>query len=147
MGTSFASTTAVENVADQACAYDIPGVVVDGNDILAAYEVVREARERALAGHGPTLVECKTYRHRGHSTFDRNAYRTQQEIAEWMAKDPIPRFERVLRDQGILDDEFVAQIASEVGREVDEAEAFAVNSPEPPPEMAVELVLAQKEVN
>ena len=146
MGTSFASTTAVENIADQACAYDMPGVVVDGNDVIAVYEVVREARERALAGDGPTLIECKTYRHRGHSTFDRNAYRTQQEMAEWMAKDPIPRFERELREQGILDDERVAQIAREVGHRIDEAEAFAVNSPEPPPEAALDLVFAQGEV-
>ena len=97
MGTSFASTSAVENVADRACAYDIPGVTVDGNDVLAAYKAVREARERALVGEGPTLVECKTYRHRGHSTFDRNAYRTQREIAEWMSRDPIQRFEQVER--------------------------------------------------
>jgi pyruvate dehydrogenase E1 component alpha subunit len=147
MGTSFASTTAVDNIADQACAYDMPGVLVDGNDVVAVYEAVHEARERALADDGPTLIECKTYRHRGHSTFDRNAYRTQQEIAEWMARDPIPRFERDLLDQGILDDERVAQIASEVGQIVDEAEAFAINSPEPPPEAALDLVLAPREVN
>jgi pyruvate dehydrogenase E1 component alpha subunit len=147
MGTSFASTTAVDNIADQACAYDMPGVLVDGNDVVAVYEAVHEARERALADDGPTLIECKTYRHRGHSTFDRNAYRTQQEMAEWMARDPIPRFERDLLDQGILDDERVAQIASEVGQIVDEAEAFAINSPEPPPEAALDLVLAPREVN
>lgn len=145
MGTSFASTTAVANVADQACAYDMPSVIVDGNDVIAVYEVVREARERALSGDGPTLIECKTYRHRGHSTFDRNAYRTQQEIAEWMARDPILRFERDLREQGLLDDERVAQIADEVGQVVDSAEAFASNSPEPPPEAALELVFAQGE--
>jgi pyruvate dehydrogenase E1 component alpha subunit len=147
MGTSFASTTAVDNIADQACAYDMPGVLVDGNDVVAVYEAVHEARERALADDGPTLIECKTYRHRGHSTFDRNTYRTQQEMAEWMARDPIPRFERDLLDQGILDDERVAQIASEVGQIVDEAEAFAINSPEPPPEAALDLVLAPREVN
>jgi pyruvate dehydrogenase E1 component alpha subunit len=147
MGTSFASTTAVDNIADQACAYDMPGVLVDGNDVVAVYEAVHEARERALADDGPTLIECKTYRHRGHSTFDRNAYRTQQEMAEWMARDPIPRFERDLLDQGILDNERVAQIASEVGQIVDEAEAFAINSPEPPPEAALDLVLAPREVN
>ena len=146
MGTSFVSTTAVENIADQAGSYNMPGVVVDGNDVIAVYEVVCEARERALAGEGPTLIECKTYRHRGHSTFDRNAYRTQQEIAEWMERDPIPRFERELREQGILDDARVAGIAAETEQEMDDAEAFAINSPEPPPEAALALVLAQGEV-
>jgi TPP-dependent pyruvate/acetoin dehydrogenase alpha subunit len=146
MGTSFTSTTAVDNVADQACAYDIPGQVVDGNDVLATYEAVRQARARALAGEGPTLIECKTYRHRGHSTFDRNAYRTPQEMADWLARDPIQRFERVLREQGLLDDVLVAEMADEVRQVVDEAEAFAVNSPDPPPEAAVELVLAPMEV-
>jgi TPP-dependent pyruvate/acetoin dehydrogenase alpha subunit len=146
MGTSFAATTAVANVADQACAYGIPGLVVDGNDVLAVYEAVHEARQRALAGDGPTLIECKTYRHRGHSTFDKNAYRSQEEIAEWTAKDPIPRFEGVLRGLGILDDKLVAQIEAQVRRQVDEAEDFALNSPDPLPEAATELVLCHREV-
>lgn len=146
MGTSFASTTAVENVADQACAYDMPGLIIDGNDILVVYETVREARERALAGEGPTLIECKTYRHRGHSTFDKNAYRPQEEIDEWVKRDPIPRFERTLRERGILDDRLVAQIADEVKQHMDEAEEFALNSPEPLPEAGMEFVLCQSEV-
>ncbi len=146
MGTSFVSTTAVENVADQACAYNMPGLVIDGNDILVVYETVREARERALAGEGPTLIECKTYRHRGHSTFDKNAYRPQEEIDEWLKRDPIPRFEQTLRERGILDDERIAQIADEVKQQVDEAEEFALDSPEPRPEAAMEFVLCQSEV-
>jgi TPP-dependent pyruvate/acetoin dehydrogenase alpha subunit len=146
MGTSFVATTAVANIADQACAYAMPGLVVDGNDVLAVYEAVHKARQRALAGDGPTLIECKTYRHRGHSTFDKNAYRSQEEIAEWMAKDPIPRLERVLRELGILDDKLVAQIEEQVKQQVDQAEDFALNSPDPHPETATELVLCHKEV-
>jgi acetoin:2,6-dichlorophenolindophenol oxidoreductase subunit alpha len=146
MGTSFASTTAVKNIADQACAYAMPGLALDGNDVVAAYEAVCEARERALSGAGPTLVELKTYRHRGHSTFDRNTYRPQEEIERWMARDPIRSFERTLRAQGILDDGLVTEIAAEMERRMDEAEAFAVNSPNPAPESAMELVLCQSEV-
>lgn len=146
MGTSFASTTAVRNIADQACAYAMPGLVIDGNDVLAAYEAVCQARERALAGEGPTLIEFKTYRHRGHSTFDRNAYRPQEEIERWMARDPILSFKRTLLERGILDDALVAQIAAEVEQRMDEAEAFAINSPEPAAESALDLVLCESEV-
>jgi pyruvate dehydrogenase E1 component alpha subunit len=146
MGTSFDSTTAVQNVADQACAYAMPGLVVDGNDVLAVYEAVREARERALTGEGPTLIECKTYRHRGHSTFDRNAYRPQPEIDEWMKRDPIMRFERMLREKGVLDDDLVALIADEAAQQIDQATEFALNSPEPSPESALEFVLCSSEV-
>jgi TPP-dependent pyruvate/acetoin dehydrogenase alpha subunit len=146
MGTSFSSTTAVQNIADQACAYAMPGLAVDGNDVLAVYQAVREARERALADKGPTLIECKTYRHRGHSTFDRNTYRPQPEIDEWLRQDPIPRFERVLREEGILDDSLVALIADEVKQQIDQATEFALNSPEPSPETALEFVLCRSEV-
>lgn len=147
MGTSFVNTTAVHNIADQACAYDMPGVVVDGNDVLAVYETVREARARALAGRGPSLIECKTYRHRGHSSFDRNLYRPQEEIEQWMKRAPIPQFEQTLRERGLLDDQMIAQVAAEAQRVVDEAEEFALNSPESPPEAAMEYVLCQSEVS
>jgi len=146
MGTSFVRTTAVENVADQACAYFFFGKLETAYDILLVYETVREARERALAGEGPTLIECKTYRHRGHSTFDKNAYRPQEEMDEWLRRDPLPRFEQTLRERGILSDERVAQITDDVRQVVDEAEAFALDSPNPPPESAVDLVFCQREV-
>jgi pyruvate dehydrogenase E1 component alpha subunit len=146
MGTSFASTTAVKNIADQACAYAMPGLVVDGNDVVATYEAVCQARAWALAGEGPTLIECKTYRHRGHSTFDRNAYRPQEEIERWLARDPILACERRLREQGLLDDAEVVRIAAEEERRMDEAEAFALNSPQPAAESATEMVLCQSEV-
>jgi pyruvate dehydrogenase E1 component alpha subunit len=145
MGTSFAYTSAVPNVADRACAYGMPGLAIDGNDVLAVYEAVQQARERALAGEGPTLIECKTYRHRGHSSFDTNRYRPQAEIDEWMRRDPIARFETALRERGMLDDERVAHVEREARRQVDEAEAFTLESPEPPPEAGIELVYCRAE--
>jgi pyruvate dehydrogenase E1 component alpha subunit len=144
MGTRFDQTSAVPNVADRACAYNMPGYVVDGNDVLAVYEVACEARARALAGAGPTLVECKTYRHRGHSTFDKNTYRTQVEIDAWLKRDPIALFEQVLAGRGLLDDPLAAQVAAEAQQTMDEAEAFALASPEPAPETVMELIFARQ---
>jgi TPP-dependent pyruvate/acetoin dehydrogenase alpha subunit len=147
MGTAFDRTSAAANVADRAAAYAMPGIVVDGNDVIAVYEAASAARQRALAGDGPTLIECKTYRHRGHSTFDKNTYRPQAEIDAWLKKDPIPAFEQRLRLQGILDDGRVAAIAAQIKRKLDEAEAFAVQSPEPAPASVVEKIFSSSEVN
>jgi pyruvate dehydrogenase E1 component alpha subunit len=124
----------------------MPGVVVDGNDVTAVYEAVWTARQRALAGEGPTLIECKTYRHRGHSTFDKNSYRPQTEIDAWLKRDPIPAFEGRLRLQGLLDEEQVAEIAARVKRRMDEAEAFARQSPEPEPASVVTRIFSSSEV-
>jgi TPP-dependent pyruvate/acetoin dehydrogenase alpha subunit len=92
---------AVTDIADRAAAYDMPGVVVDGNDILAVHEAVGEAVKRARRGEGPSLVECKTYRWRGHFEGDACTYRCTEELDEWMAKDPIPRFEEKLVESGL----------------------------------------------
>lgn len=147
MGTRFTNASSVPNVADRACAYGIPGRVIDGNDVVRVYEEVEEARRRALSGEGPTLIECKTYRHKGHSAFDRNPYRSQEEMQAWLARDPILTFERALRTQGVLDDERIQRIAADVQGQVDEAEAFAVNSPEPRPESALERIRYSGEGN
>jgi len=146
MGTRFDKTSAIPNVADRACAYGMPGHVVDGNDVLAVYEVTCAARERALAGLGPTLIECKTYRHRGHSTFDRNTYRSQEEIDAWMKRDPIALFEQTLRADGLLTDDLVARIADDAGRAMDAVDSFAVLSPEPAPAAVMEMVFCPNEV-
>ena len=146
MGTAFTKTSAVPNVADRASAYNMPGCVVDGNDVAAVYQVVWEARRRALAGDGPTLVECKTYRHRGHSTFDKNSYRPQAEIDAWLKRDPIALFENSLRLRGSLDDHGVADVAAKAQQVVDEAEAFALGSPEPAPEAALQMLFCPNEV-
>jgi pyruvate dehydrogenase E1 component alpha subunit len=143
MSTRFDRVSPVENVADRAAAYNVPGVVVDGNDVVAVYETVTIARQRALAGEGPTLVECKTYRQRGHSASDVRRYRPQEEVDAWLTRDPIATFEKVLRERNLLDDQLVEGIAAEARASVDEAEQFAVNSPDPPAEAGAALVFAQ----
>ena len=133
MSTSTARSTAVPNVADRASAYAMPGVIVDGNDFGAVAMASMDAVERARRGEGPTLIESKTYRIRGHSRSDRNRYRTKEEIAEWQARDPIVALERDLRELGLLTDAEVEAIRVEAAREIEEAIAYAAASPAPEP--------------
>ena len=116
-----------------------------GNDVLDVHQAVAEARGRALAGDGPTLIECKTYRHSGHSTFDKRRYRPQEEMEAWLKRDPIKRLERMLTGKGVLDDNLVEEIVGEVREQMDDAVAFALNSPDPPPEAAADLVYCLSE--
>jgi len=142
MGTRQSRAMAIENVADRAIAYGIPGEVVDGNDVLAVYEVAWKAVERARKGEGPTLIECKTYRHKGHSRIDPAKYRPKEEVEEWLAKDPIKRFkERLLQTNALVEAE-IQQIEKEVSAEIEEAVKFAMESPYPTPEEALEDVYA-----
>ncbi|HLC02256.1 MAG TPA: thiamine pyrophosphate-dependent dehydrogenase E1 component subunit alpha [Anaerolineales bacterium] len=145
MGTRFDRTSAVANVADRASAYNMPGHIVDGNDVVAVYEAVSAARQVALAGNGPSLIECKTYRHGGHSTFDKNRYRPQEEIDAWIERDPIRFFEGQLRASGSLTGSLVAEIAKRVKERIEEVETFAVQSAEPTPESALERVFCESE--
>jgi pyruvate dehydrogenase E1 component alpha subunit len=124
---------AVPNVADRAAAYGMPGVIVDGNDLLAVFEAAHEATLRARRGEGPTLLECKTYRLRGHSKSDRNLYRTKEEIEEWRRRDPIVRFREELTSLGCLTPDACNAIEAEAAREIDAAVEFARNSPHPDP--------------
>ncbi|OIQ00422.1 MAG: pyruvate dehydrogenase (acetyl-transferring) E1 component subunit alpha [Syntrophobacteraceae bacterium CG2_30_61_12] len=133
---------AVADIADRAAAYDIPGVVVDGNDVLAVYEAVAEAVKRARAGAGPSLIECKTYRWRGHFEGDACVYRDDQELADWVKKDPLQRFENKLLADGLLDAAKVESIRQEVARELDAAVAFAEQSPLPEAAEVLEDVYA-----
>lgn len=121
-------------------AYGIEGYKVDGNDVLAIYETFREAVERARQGKGPTLIECKTYRWRGHyeGEADRTyTYRTKEEIGEWMKKCPIERFKKILIERGIIKESGLKQIEEEIQRELEDAIQFAIDSPEPAPEDAL----------
>jgi TPP-dependent pyruvate/acetoin dehydrogenase alpha subunit len=122
---------AVTDIADRAAAYDMPGVVVDGNDVLAVHEAVGEAVKRARRGEGPSLVECKTYRWRGHFEGDACTYRCTEELDEWMAKDPIPRFEEKLVESGLATAQELADIKAGVKKELDAALDFAQSSPLP----------------
>ncbi|HOJ82851.1 MAG TPA: pyruvate dehydrogenase (acetyl-transferring) E1 component subunit alpha [Acetomicrobium flavidum] len=132
----------VPDVAARAAAYNIPGVVVDGNDVLAVYEAVQEAVKRARAGEGPTLIECKTYRYRGHFEGDPTVYRPEEEVREWKKKDPIPRFEEKLAQMGIMTEEQMKQVREEIAGKIEEAVKFAEESPWPSPEEVLEDVYA-----
>lgn len=132
MSTSTARSTAVPNVADRAPAYNMPGVVVDGNNFAAVATAAFEAVDRARSGGGPTLIESKTYRIRGHSKSDRNRYRTKEEIESWQARDPICAFEAELQRLGLISMDRIEAIRAEVEREIAEGIEFAKVSPSPP---------------
>ena len=121
----------IKDVADRGAAYGIPGIIVDGNDVLAVYEAATEAVARARKGQGPTLVECKTYRHRGHFEGDPGNYKPKKEQEAWLKKDPIPRFEAFLKENGVLDEKELADCVSQVKNEIQDAILFAEESPDP----------------
>ncbi len=129
---------AIQDVADRAVAYNIPGVVVDGNDVLAVYEAANEAIDRARNGQGPTLIECKTYRHRGHFEGDPTVYRDKEEVQEWLEKDPILRLINYMLENNVATEDDIKNINKEIASEIDEAIKFAEESPFPPVEAAVE---------
>ena len=131
MSTSTERSMAVPNVADRAVAYNIPGVIVDGNRFSEVAAAALDAIERARAGLGPTLIECKTYRTRGHSRSDRNRYRTKEEIEAWKAKDPIQQFEAELTEHGLITAEEIAAIRAAAEAEIAAAVEFAIASPAP----------------
>jgi len=144
MGTRQSRVMAIENIADRAVAYGIPGIVADGNDVLAVFEAARAAVERARRGEGPTLIECKTYRQKGHSRFDAATYRPKEEVETWMKKDPITRLQTRLFDTGILTEAEAQKMIQEAKRTVDEATKFALESPFPQPEEALEDIYAER---
>ncbi|MCR9122429.1 MAG: pyruvate dehydrogenase (acetyl-transferring) E1 component subunit alpha [Phyllobacteriaceae bacterium] len=131
MSTSTERSTAVKSIADRAAAYSMPGERVDGNDFSAVTEAVDAAVARARNGEGPSLIENVTYRWRGHSKSDRNRYRTKEEIAQWQERDPIARMAAMLKEHGITDDEGIAALEKDVEQAVEEAIAFAKDSPVP----------------
>ncbi len=133
---------AVADIADRAAAYDIPGVVVDGNDVLAVNEAVAAAVARARNGEGPSLIECKTYRWRGHFEGDACVYRPDEEVEGWVRKDPVKQFAERLTAEGILTSDAIAAIESEIKQELADAVAFAEQSPLPEPSEVLEDVYA-----
>lgn len=128
-------------VVDRAAGYGFPGVRVDGNDPIAVYSAVKEARDRALAGGGPTLIEAMVYRLSPHSTADNDLlYRTKEEIEEHRAKDGIPRFRDYLTEHGLWDEERERALREQLAEELREAAEFAERSPYPEPEDALKYV-------
>jgi len=124
-------TTPFEDIARRADAYAMPGVIVDGNNVLDVYDAAVEAVGRARSGGGPTLLECKTYRHYGHSRADPAKYRPEEEVRAWMERDPLKRLLSYLIGKGFLDERGAERILEEVRTAVKEASARALQAPWP----------------
>src|SRR5216684_3644038 len=141
--TAAAATHALNDVAARAAGYGIPGIVVDGNDVFAVYQAANQAVERARAGQGPTLIECKTYRWRAHTERPgQTDPRDPSEIEAWKQQDPIAQLERRLREQGDLDDAGLQGIEGDIRGALESAVAFAEASPFPLPEQATDDVFS-----
>jgi TPP-dependent pyruvate/acetoin dehydrogenase alpha subunit len=132
----------IEDIAIRAAGYGIPGEIVDGNDVLAVYEATRRAVERARGGAGPSLVEAKTFRMKGHAEHDDAGYVPKEQFEEWKTKDPIERFERHLLGNGLATEEDLKRITAAIDEELNEEVDRALASPLPPPERAFEGVYA-----
>jgi pyruvate dehydrogenase E1 component alpha subunit len=130
--------TKLTDLSERARAYGFPGRSVDGNDPIAVYEAASDAVQRARRGEGPTLLECKTYKWMGHYIGDPGTYRPAEEVEQWKAKDPLPRFEGYLMDCGVLSREEIAGVHDEVQQELETAVEFARQSPSPLPAEALE---------
>jgi 2-oxoisovalerate dehydrogenase E1 component subunit alpha len=134
----------VKDVASRASGYGIPGVVVDGTDVLACYAAGREAVDRARGGGGPTLIEAKVTRLTAHSSDDQQTkYRSEEDLAEGLTHDPLPIFRATLRDAGVLTDAAESEIDAEIKRTVDEATDYAEGQPDPDPRTATDWVYAE----
>ncbi len=149
----YAANNAVEvqhpipDIAALASGYGMPGMTVDGNDVLAVYETTRDAVERARRGDGPTLIECKTYRWHGHNEGEEafsGPYRPKEEIAEWKGKDPIPIFVSKLVEWDVMKEEDVARVDEEEQKRVEEAVEFAEKGLYPDPEEALQHLFYQE---
>lgn len=123
---------AVEDVSRFAQAYGMPGVTVDGMDVIAVAEAVNEAVAQARGGQGPSLIECKTYRYREHGEFDIDtSYRTTEEVEAWKARDPIAAFRKRLIEEGVAAEQELESLDKEIAEEVEAAAAWALESPFP----------------
>lgn len=141
MSTHVSKSVSVSHIAERAKAYGMPGVIVDGTDVLAVMEAVGTAAERARAGEGPTLIEAKTYRYLGHSKSDSRAYRTREEEEEWKKKDPILCFGKYMLRHGFCEEQLQA-LRSQAKRECAEAVAHAQSAEQLTFEEAKKLVFA-----
>jgi TPP-dependent pyruvate/acetoin dehydrogenase alpha subunit len=131
LSTPVTQDVAIRDLAERASGLGFPGVTVDGNDVLAVYETVKAAVNRARAGEGPTLINAVTYRWEGHTIGDPQVYRSREEVNEWKKKEPIGRFERWLGEQGILSEEGARSIEEKARKVVEEAVEYAKAAHEP----------------
>jgi TPP-dependent pyruvate/acetoin dehydrogenase alpha subunit len=129
--TSIKITTRIENIADRAAAYGLPGEIGDGMDVLQTYACAKKAVDRARRGEGPTLLELKTFRYCGHSRRDTNTYMSPEEKEYWKKKDPIKNFESVLEKAKLLSEEKIKEIRKEINQSLDRAISYAQESPDP----------------
>jgi len=142
VGTRQTNVRNVEDVADRGVGYGIPGLAVDGNDVIAVYEACKEAVGRAREGKGPTLIECKTYRWQTHFEGEPDTYRPPEEVEAWVKREPIASYRSLLIEQGILNEAEADEIEAKVIEELDQAVDFARKSPLPEPETALENLWA-----
>lgn len=131
---------AIKDIADRAVSYGFPGIAVDGNDVMAVYEVAREAVNRARQGQGPTLVECKTWRWRGHFEGDPSVYKDPVEQEAWMEKEPVRRYRTFLEENEVMTADEMDAVDKRIDDEIDAAVAYAQESPLPQPEDVVKDV-------
>jgi len=128
---STKETTAIENISDRAVSYGIPGVTIDGNDIIVVYEIAKEMIKRAREGGGPSLIEAKTYRIKGHFVGDPELYRDKKKVEEFWLKEPIKKFEKKLFELKMLNEVEKKKIWENNQKEIKEAAKFAKESPIP----------------
>ena len=131
---------AIKDIADRAVAYGLPGIAVDGNDVMAVYEVAKEAIDRARKGQGPTLIECKTWRWRGHFEGDPGIYKDSKEQKAWMEKEPVKRYRTFLEESKVMTADEMDAVDKRIDDEIDAAVTYASESPLPTPEDAVKDV-------
>lgn len=141
--THISLTMKIENIANRAESYGIPGKIVDGMDVIAVREIAQKAVDRARGGKGPTLIEAKTYRFMGHSRGDPGMYRTKDEIANWQSRDPIPKYRAHLIDQGI-NLQIFESLEESVDEAINEAVKSALAAPQPDPSEAYSHVYAEQ---
>ena len=141
--THISLTMKIENIADRAKSYGIPGMVVDGMDVIAVREITQQAIERARSGNGPTLIEAKTYRFMGHSRGDPGKYRGEDELSDWQSRDPIPMFRTYLVDRGV-DRLTLDSLEESVDEAIDEAVKYALAAPHPDPSETYSHVYAER---
>ncbi|GAB4556404.1 MAG: thiamine pyrophosphate-dependent dehydrogenase E1 component subunit alpha [Anaerolineae bacterium] len=122
----------IDNISQRAAAYNIPGVTVDGQEVLAVYQAVKAAADRARRGEGPSLIESKTYRYKGHSKSDKQAYRTRDEVREWQDNhDPITRFGQLLISAGMIGEKEPEEYRERAVQVIDRSVEFSEASPMP----------------
>lgn len=140
--TPIAEMVRLERLSDRAAGYGIPGITIDGNDVISVYETTRAAAERARAGDGPTLIEMLTYRITGHSRRDSCNYQPEAERKRAAEREPVRRFAKFLTENGIASGQDLERIAADVDREIETAVTSAMSAPDPMPEAALEDVYA-----